>query len=96
MRLPGGYSCDENLIPQLAPLLSPLGARAPAAPAARALRRAAPESPPDAALRPRIRPPQVWVHPELRDGKVFFAADSDSQLTKARTPDAFPRFYSFF
>ena len=29
--------------------------------------------------------PQVWVHPELReDGRVYFQADSDSQLTKAR------------
>ena len=28
---------------------------------------------------------QVWVHPELReDGRVYFQADSDSQLTKAR------------
>eukprot|EP00191_Tetraselmis_sp_GSL018_P013057 CAMPEP_0177588356 /NCGR_PEP_ID=MMETSP0419_2-20121207/6181_1 /TAXON_ID=582737 /ORGANISM="Tetraselmis sp., Strain GSL018" /LENGTH=263 /DNA_ID=CAMNT_0019078547 /DNA_START=224 /DNA_END=1015 /DNA_ORIENTATION=- len=25
---------------------------------------------------------QVWVKPELRDGKVFWTADSDSQLTK--------------
>ena len=25
---------------------------------------------------------QVWVYPELRDGRVFFQADSDSQLTK--------------
>mmetsp|Transcript_3027 Transcript_3027/g.7740 ORF Transcript_3027/g.7740 Transcript_3027/m.7740 type:complete len:222 (-) Transcript_3027:110-775(-) len=25
---------------------------------------------------------QVWVKPELREGKVFWAADSDSQLTK--------------
>jgi hypothetical protein len=27
---------------------------------------------------------QVWVVPTLRDGKVYFQADSDSQLTKAR------------
>jgi BolA-like protein 1 len=28
---------------------------------------------------------QVWVSPELREGVVFFQADSDSQLTKARS-----------
>lgn len=29
---------------------------------------------------------QVWVQPELRDdGRVYFQADSDSQLTKARS-----------
>jgi sulfur transfer protein SufE len=25
---------------------------------------------------------QVWVYPTLTDGKVYFQADSDSQLTK--------------
>ena len=25
---------------------------------------------------------KVWVKPEIKDGKVFWTADSDSQLTK--------------
>ena len=29
---------------------------------------------------------QVWVQPEVREGKLFWQADSDSALTKASTP----------
>ena len=29
---------------------------------------------------------QVWVKPELRDGKLYWQADSDSALTKASIP----------
>ena len=25
---------------------------------------------------------QVWLHPEMRDGKLFFSADSDAIITK--------------
>ena len=37
---------------------------------------------------------QVWVSPELREGVVFFQADSDSQLTKASERSASGRLSS--
>ena len=32
------------------------------------------------------RSAQVWVRPEVRDGKIYWQADSDSALTKACMP----------